>query len=71
MGIKLDCLLVDIVRLSLLLADDSSIVCWVLSLFFTTENLSIGVNEKLLSRRFNMDSPTGGLVERTSGNGRK
>jgi len=71
MGINLDCLLVDIVRLSFLLADDSSIGCRMLSFFLTTENLSIGVNEKLLSRRFNMDSPTGGLLERTSGNGRK
>jgi hypothetical protein len=41
-----------------------------LSCFFTTENLSIGANEKLLSRRFNMGSPTGGPEARTSGNGR-
>jgi len=42
-----------------------------LACFLTTENLSIGANEKLLSRKFKIDSSIGGPERETSGKGRK
>ena len=61
-GVNRDCLLVDCVRLSLLLVCASSGRC-ILGSFAITENLSRGAKEKLLSRKFKMDSSAGWLVE--------